>query len=169
MNGDVYWFACLNAKENDPQYEHYQPEDLAKRFSHFSPIVEQMIRETYTDYFLHHDIYDIKPLHSFIYQRICLLGDAAHTTTPNMGQGAGQSIEDAYILMKALKKTTTILEALEKYNHHRVRKTRKVIQRSRWIGWVAQWENRFLVASRDIVFPWIPKSILFRQLAFLFK
>src|SRR5690625_764433 len=27
LNGDVYWFACLNAKENDPQYEHYQPED----------------------------------------------------------------------------------------------------------------------------------------------
>ncbi len=32
--------------------------------------------------------------------RVCLIGDAAHATTPNMGQGACQAIEDAYILGK---------------------------------------------------------------------
>jgi 2-polyprenyl-6-methoxyphenol hydroxylase-like FAD-dependent oxidoreductase len=34
----------------------------------------------------------MKPLKSFVNQRILLLGDAAHATTPNMGQGAGQAI-----------------------------------------------------------------------------
>ncbi len=38
-----------------------------------------------------HNIYDLKPLKSFVYGRTILLGDAAHATTPNMGQGAGQA------------------------------------------------------------------------------
>lgn len=29
---------------------------------------------------------------------VCLLGDSAHATTPNMGAGAGQAMEDAYVL-----------------------------------------------------------------------
>ena len=32
-----------------------------------------------------HNIYDLKPLKSFVYGRTILLGDAAHATTPNMG------------------------------------------------------------------------------------
>lgn len=30
--------------------------------------------------------------------RVCIIGDAAHATTPHKGSGAGMAIEDAYIL-----------------------------------------------------------------------
>ncbi|KAK3389749.1 salicylate 1-hydroxylase-like protein [Podospora didyma] len=30
--------------------------------------------------------------------RVCLLGDSAHATTPNLGAGAGQAMEDAHVL-----------------------------------------------------------------------
>ena len=43
----------------------------------------------------------MKPLKSFVNQRILLLGDA-HATTPNMGQGAGQAMEDAIVLVNCL-------------------------------------------------------------------
>src|SRR5699024_10790350 len=86
-NGDVYWFACVNSPKNDHYYQSMDKKAVSKQFAHFSPTVERLICETYDDYFLHHDIYDIKPLSTFIYDRICLLGDAAHATTPNMGQG----------------------------------------------------------------------------------
>ena len=43
----------------------------------------------------------MKPLKSFVNQRILLL-DAAHATTPNMGQGAGQAMEDAIVLVNCL-------------------------------------------------------------------
>src|SRR5699024_2693125 len=130
--------------------------DLAAKFKHFSPIVERLIRDTYDHYFLHHDIYDIKPLSTFIYNRVCLLGDAAHATTPNMGQGAGQSIEDAYILMRALGNTDTVAAAFKQYDRKRVKKTKKVIELSRQIGQAAQWDHSFLVAFRDAVFPLVP-------------
>src|SRR5699024_4295235 len=37
-NGDVYWFACVNAEESDPYYESFGKTDLAAKFKHFSPI-----------------------------------------------------------------------------------------------------------------------------------
>lgn len=168
-NGDVYWFACVNAKENDSYYRSLDKQGVANEFAHYPSTVKKIIQETDDDYFLHHDIYDIKPLSTYIYDRICLLGDAAHATTPNMGQGAGQSIEDAYELMVALKNTHTIVDAFRKYDRNRVKKANKVIKLSRQIGWAAQWENPFLIAFRNTVFPFIPKSLLFWRLTFLFK
>lgn len=168
-NGDAYWFACINVQENDEYYQSVNQSGVAEHFSHFPPIVERLISETKDDFFLHHDIYDIKPLDNFIYNRVCLLGDAAHAATPNMGQGAGQSIEDAYELMQALENTTHVKEALKQYNKKRVYKTKKVINISRQIGWAAQWDNHFLINFRDTIFPFIPKSFLFQRLTFLFK
>ncbi len=168
-NGDVYWFACINSEANHPVYEGFSKEDVADYFSFYAPVVERLIRETYDDYFLHHDIYDIKPLDTFVYNRICLLGDAAHATTPNMGQGAGQSIEDAYELMEAIKNTPTMNDAFKQYDATRVKKTKKVINLSRQIGWAAQWDNSLLVGFRNKVFPLVPKSLLFWRLTFLFK
>ena len=168
-NGDVYWFACINAKEKDPHYRRLDPHSVAEEFAHFPRVVQRLIGETYHDYFLHHDIYDIKPLSTYIYNRICLLGDAAHATTPNMGQGAGQSIEDAYELMNAMKNAPTIADAFKQYDNKRVKKANKVIKLSRQIGWAAQWEHPLLIAFRNTVFPFVPKSLLFWRLTFLFK
>lgn len=168
-NGDVYWFACINAREHDEYYQSLDKSGVAAQFAHFSPTVERLIAETYDAYFLHHDIYDIKPLHTFVYDRICLLGDAAHATTPNMGQGAGQSIEDAYELMHAIQNASTMEAAFQAYDERRVKKAKKVVTLSRQIGQTAQWENPFLIGCRNTVFPFVPKSLLFWRLTFLFK
>src|SRR5699024_6367607 len=168
-NGDVYWFACVNAKANDPKYHSLDKSGVAQQFKHFSSTVERLINETYDDYFLHHDIYDIKPLSTFVYNRICLLGDAAHATTPNMGQGAGQSIEDAYELMNALKSENTVQDAFNVYDKRRVAKTKKVIKLTRQIGCESQCDTLLIIAFRYTVFPFISNSLLFGRLTFLFK
>ncbi|KAI3615121.1 salicylate hydroxylase [Moniliophthora roreri] len=43
-------------------------------------------------------IQELRPLDSYISGRALLLGDAAHAMTPHLGAGAGQAMEDAYIL-----------------------------------------------------------------------
>ena len=53
------------------------------------------------------DIIDIKPIGQYAFNNIVLIGDAAHATTPNMGQGACQAIEDAVVLADELEKTAT--------------------------------------------------------------
>lgn len=168
-DGNVYWFACVNAPENDAYYANLNKNGAARLFSHFSSAVERLISETEDTSFLHHDLYDIKPLDSFVYDRIILLGDAAHAATPNMGQGAGQAIEDAYELMLAIEKEPSMGAALSRYDTRRVNKTKKVMKLSRQIGWAAQWQNPLLIGFRNTVFPLVPKSLLFRRLAFLFN
>ena len=74
----------------------------------------------------------MKPLKSFVNQRILLLGDAAH-----MGQGAGQAMEDAIVLVNCLAEYD-IEKALKRYDKLRVKHTAKVIKRSRKIGKIAQ-------------------------------
>ncbi|TRM10558.1 monooxygenase [Lentibacillus cibarius] len=168
-DGNVYWFACVNADEGDHYYARLDKGETARLFAHFSPTVERLIRETEDAFFLHHDIYDMQPLDSFVYGRVCLLGDAAHATTPNMGQGAGQAIEDAYELMRAIDEETSLARALSRYDAKRVKKAKKVIKLSRQIGRAAQWQHPLLIGFRNTVFPFIPKSWLFRRLTFLFK
>ena len=168
-NGDVYWFACVNASKADEYYASMTPENVAHLFRHYPKMVSRFIEEVEPHSFLHHDLYDIAPLSTFHYGRILLLGDAAHATTPKMGQGAGQAIEDAYEFMCALEAEDSIVAAFRRFDKARVEKTKKVITLSRQIGSAAQWDNRALVAFRNTVFPLIPTSLLFWRLTFLFK
>src|SRR5699024_3738266 len=76
-NDRVYWLACVNARENDEYYQTLNKDGVAHLFRHYPALVSRLIIETEDDYFLHHDIYDIKPLSNNIFNRIALLGDAA--------------------------------------------------------------------------------------------
>lgn len=51
-------------------------------------------------------LWDLPPLESYTKpgSNVVLLGDAAHATTPFQGQGAGQAIEDAYVVQSLLGK-----------------------------------------------------------------
>ncbi|KIK50756.1 hypothetical protein GYMLUDRAFT_51021 [Collybiopsis luxurians FD-317 M1] len=43
-------------------------------------------------------IRDLYPMETYVSRRIALVGDAAHNMTPHLGAGAGQAMEDGYIL-----------------------------------------------------------------------
>ncbi|KAH9478727.1 Salicylate hydroxylase [Psilocybe cubensis] len=47
-----------------------------------------------------------KPLDTYAKGRVLLLGDAAHAMTVHLGNGAGQAMEDAYILANLISKAT---------------------------------------------------------------
>jgi 2-polyprenyl-6-methoxyphenol hydroxylase-like FAD-dependent oxidoreductase len=51
--------------------------------------------------------------------RVVLLGDAVHTTTPHLGQGAGLAIEDSLVLAEELANGETLEEALTAYRDRR--------------------------------------------------
>jgi len=65
--------------------------------------------------------------------RVCLLGDSAHATTPHMGAGAGMAMEDAYILshlIAAVGSTNDIEKAFRAYDALRRPRTQGCIKRS---------------------------------------
>jgi salicylate hydroxylase len=85
-------------------------------------------------------------LPTYYQDRLCLLGDAAHATTPHLGSGAGMALEDAYILSNLLggcKKTSksSLTAAFIAYDAIRRPRTQKVIRVSRAQGLVLDLEG----------------------------
>ncbi|KAJ7581810.1 FAD/NAD-P-binding domain-containing protein [Mycena floridula] len=83
-------------------------------------------------------IHELEPLPFYAYGNVALLGDAAHATQPHQGQGANQSIEDAYVLsvILASQNTTkaTIPRALKAYERARLERANHVIRCSSKMG-----------------------------------
>ncbi|KAK0502412.1 FAD/NAD(P)-binding domain-containing protein [Armillaria luteobubalina] len=59
-------------------------------------------------------IHALNPLNLYASDRVVLLGDAAHAMTPHLGAGAGQAVEDAYVLGYLLSKSAATLESIPK-------------------------------------------------------
>lgn len=66
--------------------------------------------------------------------RVALLGDAAHSTTPHLGSGAGAAVEDAIVLVQELSRCGSIAEAFETYNTRRIPRASLVVNNSLKIG-----------------------------------
>ena len=62
--------------------------------------------------------------------RVTLLGDAAHATTPHLGQGAGMAIEDSLVLAEELAGQETIAAALAAYHARRQPRCSYIVESS---------------------------------------
>lgn len=62
--------------------------------------------------------------------RIALLGDAVHSTTPHLGQGAGLAIEDALVLADELTQASTPEEAFKNYRDRRFERCDYIVKSS---------------------------------------
>src|SRR6185436_15414602 len=76
-------------------------------------------------------IYDRPPVKTWCNGRCALLGDAAHPTTPNLGQGGCMAIEDAAVLARCMSNYSDIAMALRAYEQLRYARTAKVTRVSR--------------------------------------
>lgn len=66
--------------------------------------------------------------------RVVLLGDAAHATTPHLGQGAGMAIEDAVVLAEELCSGDSIEKQLGRYMERRYDRCKFIVESSELIG-----------------------------------
>ncbi|MCP1463603.1 FAD-dependent oxidoreductase [Pseudomonas sp. S3E17] len=71
--------------------------------------------------------------------RVLLIGDAAHATTPHMGQGAAQAVEDAVVLGELCGAELSLAEVLEGFMLRRYERCKFINQGSVQIG---EWEQR---------------------------
>lgn len=78
------------------------------------------------------EIHDIEPFTQFYKGSVVILGDAAHSTTPDIGQGGCQAMEDAVYLARALQINTLGLEdALKRYQNKRNERANELLLRAR--------------------------------------
>jgi 2-polyprenyl-6-methoxyphenol hydroxylase-like FAD-dependent oxidoreductase len=153
----VYWFALINQPKTMPIHV-----DLLELFKDFHPDILNIISKTIDNQIIMNDIMDLKPIHCWQQANICLVGDAAHATTPNLGQGACQAIEDAYTLGKCLENTDNIQIAFQQYEKKRMKKAQMVVNMSWQMGILAHLENRVGVWVRNKMLQYAPKSTNFK-------
>ncbi|WP_295129196.1 FAD-dependent monooxygenase [uncultured Chitinophaga sp.] len=162
-NNRIYWFACINAHADDAKYTAFKVEDIYFHFRHYHNPIPSILAQTKDAQLLHNDIYDLRPLKQFAYGNVLLLGDAAHATTPNMGQGACQAIEDAVVLAEEMAKHRNYEAAFPAFEKRRLQRTNDIIKQSRQVGRAAQLENSWLIAMRNMVLSSLPESVRMKQ------
>lgn len=160
INKQIYWYACVNAPLNSDIYN-YTLNDIKNQFKDYSGQIRSTLQKTDPNNVITTPVMDIKPISNYAFNRVLLIGDAAHATTPNMGQGACMAVEDVCVLYDELtKKDTDILLAFEHYNLRRLKRTHYIIDTSRLAGKVAQIDNKFLIGIRNFAFRNLPNSIM---------
>jgi 2-polyprenyl-6-methoxyphenol hydroxylase-like FAD-dependent oxidoreductase len=163
--GRFYWFAVANApageRDADPEQAKQQ---LLARYAGWGRRVPELLRSTPADAILRTDISDRPPSSRWGEGRVTLLGDAAHPTTPNLGQGACQAIEDALALAEELPRAASLEAGLRAYEARRQPRANAVVATSRRIGSVAQWQNPLACALRNALFGLMPPSAVEKQL-----
>ncbi|KAG8216223.1 FAD/NAD(P)-binding domain-containing protein [Butyriboletus roseoflavus] len=89
-------------------------------------------------------VHTVKHLPTYYHGRVALIGDAAHAMMPFQGSGAGESIEDAYLLATALghpsTKVETIPRALAVYDKLRRPLSSKAALRAQINGQICTWQ-----------------------------
>jgi 2-polyprenyl-6-methoxyphenol hydroxylase-like FAD-dependent oxidoreductase len=66
--------------------------------------------------------------------RVVILGDAAHATSPHVGQGAAMAIEDAVVLAEEVTGSDDVEEALGRFMTRRFERCQRIWEISRQIG-----------------------------------
>lgn len=74
-----------------------------------------------------HALFDRRVAEKWVDQRIAILGDAAHSMRPNLGQGACQSVHDVGELMKAIEAHGLTHEALKAYESVRAPYVKSIV------------------------------------------
>lgn len=161
---DTYWYAVVNESLTERNGETLQ--DL---FKGFHTDVLNIIENTSNSIVIKNGIIDLKPIHKWYHKKVCLLGDAAHATTPNLGQGACQAIEDAYLLAELYQEEKTIEIVFKEYQKLRIKKAHAIVNSSWRIGKIAHLENGLAVYFRSLLMRCIPTSATSNQLQSIFK
>ena len=157
-DGRVYCWAAANAPEG-------AAEDglagLRRRFGGWHAPIPALLDAADPDAVLHHDLYELPPLASYVSGQVVLVGDAAHAMTPDLGQGACQALEDAVVLARILGSG----QGLDAYDRERRPRTQMVAHRAHRVGAAAQWASPVAVGLRNTGLRLLPSSSLARSLA----
>lgn len=156
----LYWFGTLTTKAGRIFDDERQA--VHDTFGTWHDPIPASLEATPSGNIIRHDIYELaKPLATFTLGRTVLLGDAAHAMAPNLGQGAGQAIEDAVTLALLLgrRQGDDLEEVLARYSKLRRKRTTALWRQSRWMGNVAQASGPLTSWVRDMGMQLTPDRI----------
>ncbi|UQN08979.1 FAD-dependent monooxygenase [Deinococcus sp. QL22] len=148
--GQTYGYVTANALEGQSGDSLNRAAEVRARCTEFGGVGPELLSSLQTDIpVIRTDIHEVH-LPRWVQGRVALLGDAAHAMTPNLGQGAAMSLEDAWVLGQQLKAAPNVPAALARYEALRRRRVNQVQTASHFLGRVGQLEADGLRRLRDV-------------------
>lgn len=127
-----YFFFDVPLSKGLPNDKSTYKSMLQGYFDGWAPPVQKLIDAINPDKTNRVEIHDIDPFMTWTKGRVALLGDAAHGTTPDIGQGGCAAMEDAIVLSMALQTNTLGIEdALHRYEEQRTERAAELVLRAR--------------------------------------
>jgi len=146
------WWCTANEAEFANDGPDGAKSKLLRWFGNWHQPIPDLIGATDPTTIIKTGIYDRRPVKKWSKECCTLLGDAAHPTTPNMGQGGCMAIEDSAVLARCLPQYSDTAMALRVYERLRYGRTAKVTRISRYYGVMGQWKNPRTVWLRNSLF-----------------
>lgn len=165
--GEVYWYAVSKASQGGKDDPQYLKRYLADSFNTFHPLIPDIIAQTPINKIIRSDISDLRRLDSWHQGPVCLLGDAAHATTPNLGQGGCLAVEDAYYLSRSLAATSELHSAFFTFEQQRRHKVDSIVNLSWQLGQLAH--SRFGPVVMKWAMKLTPQRLMQRQMQGMYK
>lgn len=131
-NNRFYFFFDVPLPVGLPNVREQYKETLKDYFQGWCSPVQTLIDRLNPQTTNRVEIHDIEPFMHFYRGRVVILGDAAHSTTPDIGQGGCQAMEDAIYLARSLQiNTLGVEDALRRYQEKRNARTKELVLRAR--------------------------------------
>lgn len=162
-SSQVYWYATKLEKEGGVDEEASIKETLLSVYHGFPEIVSEVLSQMDSSSIIRDDIHDLSPMKSWFLKSTVLIGDAAHASTPNLGQGGAQAIEDSWVLAEKIKNCDSVQDAFEQFQALRFSKAQKVVNVSWQIGRVTNMTNKGACKIRDTLFRCAPNFMAKQQ------
>ena len=130
--GRFYFFLDVPLAKGLTQQPDTLKKDLRGYFADWCAPVQRLIDRLEPAGVNRVEIHDIDPLRQLVRGRIALLGDAGHSTTPDIGQGGCAAMEDAVVLATILHTHSLGIEdALRRYQASRLRRVESLVLKAR--------------------------------------
>ncbi len=130
-NGRFYFFFDVPMPAGLAEDRSTLRADLSRYFSGWAAPVQELIARLDPATTNRIEIHDIEPFDRLVRGRVALLGDAGHSTTPDIGQGGCAALEDAVVLGETFRDGGDIAAALRQYEARRCERVRDLILKAR--------------------------------------
>lgn len=161
-DGVYGWWATCNEEYLQDDNPEGTKEKLNRLFKDWHYPIADLINNT--DSILKNSLVDREIQTGWTKGNITLLGDAAHPTTPNLGQGGCMAIEGAYILAKSIQKYGLTEKAFQRYEELQYPRSSTIVNESRKLGKMGQITNPLLIGVRNFIIKNMPASVSMKMI-----
>lgn len=137
MTADSCYIFLNSAEGENPQIPEDQLVEKLKAYmsAYPIPLVQGLIPQVTDAKLVNYRILETLKMPAPWYKnRVVILGDAAHTTIPQLGSGAALAIEDAVVLIEELQKDGEVSDVFDRYMKRRYERCKMVVDVSETLG-----------------------------------